>query len=368
MPRIAIPEVLARVSGVDECIFDVQGDTVADALNALCEQYPSLRAHVFHDNGLLKDHFLVNVAGRLAMSSDTLSKGDQIDLILATSGGLDEPGALELSGAERNRYARHLLLPGVGEAGQRKLKNSRVLIVGTGGLGSPISMYLAAAGVGTIGLVDFDVVDESNLQRQIVHGISTVGKPKVISACNRLREINNHIEVVIHETAFDSLNAEALVKDYDVVVDGSDNYETRYLINDTCVIVGKPYVFGSIHQFDGHASVFNYDSGPCYRCLFPSPPPPELSPNAVAGGVIGVLPGVIGVIEATETVKILLGIGRPLSGRLLHYDVLSMSFDEIEFTRRADCPACGKLTRHLQGQVVGTATSNHQPESLTTAG
>ncbi len=243
---------------------------------------------------------------------------------------------------EIRRYSRHLLLPEVGLEGQKKLKAARVLVIGAGGLGSPVALYLAAAGVGCIGLVDFDVVEYSNLQRQIIHGTGDVGRPKLDSARDRILDVNPHVEVVLHERALDSGNALAIIDQYDVVIDGTDNFPTRYLTNDACVLLGKPNVYGSIFRFEGQASVFDAGRGPCYRCLFPEPPPPGLVPSCAEGGVLGVLPGVIGSIQATEALKLILGEGEPLVGRLLLYDALEMSFDEVRLRKNPDCPVCGE--------------------------
>lgn len=247
-----------------------------------------------------------------------------------------------LSNEEIARYSRHLIMPEVGMAGQRRLKQGSVLLIGTGGLGSPLALYLAAAGVGHIGLVDFDVVDASNLQRQIVHGTSTVGVAKTESAKRRLQDLNPYIEITTYETQITSQNALDLMQTYDVIVDGTDNFPTRYLTNDACVLLGKPNVYGSIFRFEGQATVFSArDGGPCYRCLYPEPPPPGLVPSCAEGGVLGVLPGVIGTIQATEVIKLLTGIGEPLIGRLLLYDALSMRFRELKLRRNPSCPVCG---------------------------
>jgi sulfur-carrier protein adenylyltransferase/sulfurtransferase len=246
-----------------------------------------------------------------------------------------------LSAKELARYNRHIILPQVGLEGQEKLKQAKVLCIGTGGLGSPIALYLSAAGVGTLGLVDFDVVDDSNLQRQIVHSTADIGRPKVESARDKLLGINPFLEVVLHGEGITRENVRAMVKGYDVVVDGTDNFPTRYLVNDACVLEGKPLVYASIFQFEGQATVFNHKSGPCYRCLYPEPPPPGLVPSCSEGGVLGVLPGVIGVIQATEAVKIILDKGNTLSGRLLLYDALDMHFREVKLRRDPACPACG---------------------------
>jgi len=248
----------------------------------------------------------------------------------------------ELTRPEILRYSRHLIMPEVGLRGQEKLKDAKVLCVGTGGLGSPLALYLAAAGVGTLGLVDFDVVDESNLQRQIIHGSSDVGKRKVVSARETLAEINPNVNVVLHEERLASDNALEILGDYDVVADGTDNFPTRYLVNDACVILGKPNAYGSIFRFEGQASVFCHPEGPCYRCLYPEPPPPGLVPSCAEGGVLGILPGVVGLIQATEVIKLVLGIGETLVGRLLLYDALSMRFREMKVRRDPACPACGE--------------------------
>lgn len=248
---------------------------------------------------------------------------------------------LTLTSEELQRYSRHLILPEVGIEGQTKLKNARVLLVGTGGLGAPLALYLGAAGVGTLGLVDFDVVDISNLQRQVIHGTKDIGRKKLDSAEDSLKDINPGIRVVRHEVALSSENALDIVRDYDVVADGTDNFPTRYLVNDACVLLGKPNAYGSIFRFEGQASVFATEGGPCYRCLYPEPPPPGLVPSCAEGGVLGILPGVIGLVQATEVVKLILGIGQTLSGRLLLYDALAMKFRELKLRRNPECPVCG---------------------------
>jgi adenylyltransferase/sulfurtransferase len=250
----------------------------------------------------------------------------------------------ELTNDEVLRYSRHLILPEVGLQGQRKLRAARVLLIGAGGLGSPAALYLAAAGIGTLGLVDFDVVDVTNLQRQVLHGSRWVGKPKIASAADRIADLNPHVELVAHETAFTSANALEIIRDYDLVLDGTDNFPTRYLVNDACVLSGKPNVYGSIFRFDGQASVFATRDGPCYRCLFREPPPPGLVPSCAEGGVLGVLPGLVGTIQATEAIKLILGVGAPLVGRLLLVDALQMRFREVKLRRDPSCPACGTRT------------------------
>jgi adenylyltransferase/sulfurtransferase len=247
----------------------------------------------------------------------------------------------ELTADELSRYSRHLILPEVGVEGQRKLKAARVLCVGTGGLGSPLALYLAAAGVGTLGLVDFDVVDASNLQRQIIHSTADIGRKKLDSAEEKLKALNPALKVVKHDTLLSSANALDILKDYDVVADGTDNFPTRYLVNDACVLLGKPNAYGSIFRFEGQASVFGAKDGPCYRCLYPEPPPPGLVPSCAEGGVLGILPGLIGVIQATETIKLILGIGEPLIGRLLLVDALNMRFRQLKLRKNPECPVCG---------------------------
>jgi len=264
---------------------------------------------------------------------------DESDAMTTTTSSPHSADAF--SDAELRRYQRHLILPQLGLEGQRKLKEASALIVGLGGLGSPIALYLAAAGVGRIGLLDHDAVDATNLQRQIAHGERDLGRPKVESAAARLRELNSLIAVETHHTALTSANALDILRGYDVILDGTDNFPTRYLLNDACVLLGKPLVYGSIYRFEGQVSVFGAAGGPCYRCLQPVPPPPHLVPSCAEAGVLGVLPGTIGTLQATEAIKLILGIGEPLIGRLLLYDALDMTFETITLPRRADCPACG---------------------------
>ncbi|WP_087695195.1 molybdopterin-synthase adenylyltransferase MoeB [Pseudomonas sp. PE-S1G-1] len=344
MNAVSFPDILVRVAKLPASTLEGAGSTLREVIENLCIEHPQLRAHLLYENSQLKEHFLFTAEEELIDANDRLPEKAKIEVLLATSGGMDVD---QLSNEEVQRYVRHITLPGVGREGQLNLKKARVLIIGTGGLGSPISLYLAAAGIGTLGLVDFDVVESSNLQRQIVHGNSTLGLPKVESAKQRLQDLNSHIQINTYDTAFNTDNALELVGAYDLVIDGTDNFETRYLVNDACVQLGKPLVYGAIYRFDGQISVLNYKGGPCYRCLFPQAPPAELAPNCSAGGVIGVLPGVVGMIQATEAIKLLIGIGEPLSGRLMRFDALAMKFSEIRFKRRADCPCCSEL-RHSQ--------------------
>jgi len=279
----------------------------------------------------------------------------------------------QLTNDEIKRYSRHLIMPEVGLDGQRRLKAGKVLCIGAGGLGSPAAMYLAAAGMGTIGLVDYDVVDFSNLQRQIIHGTPDVGRSKLASAKDRLHAINPHVDIQTYETALSSENAMQLFEPYDVILDGTDNFPTRYLTNDACVLLGKPNAYGSIFRFEGQASVFATKNGPCYRCLYPEPPPPGLVPSCAEGGVLGVLPGIIGVIQATESVKLIAGIGEPLIGRFLIYDALRMHFRELKLRKDPDCPVCGthptvkKLIDYEQFCGLRPAASEAAPVSASNA-
>lgn len=279
----------------------------------------------------------------------------------------------ELNNDEVARYSRHLIMPEVGMDGQLKLKSASVLCIGAGGLGSPVAMYLGAAGVGRIGIVDFDVVDYSNLQRQVIHGTPDVGRPKLDSARDRLNAINPEVTVETHDVALSSENALALLANYDVIVDGTDNFPTRYLVNDACVILGKPNVYGSIFRFEGQASVFATKDGPCYRCLYPEPPPPGLVPSCAEGGVLGILPGVIGTIQATEAVKIIIGVGEPLINRFMIYDALRMKFRELKLRKDPECPVCGDtptVTELIDYEqfcgITGAVTDDVSSEALDT--
>lgn len=283
-----------------------------------------------------------------------------------------EAVATALGAEEIARYSRHLILPEVGMEGQLKLKRARVLLVGTGGLGSPMALYLTAAGVGTIGLVDFDVVDTSNLQRQVIHGTRDVGRKKLDSAEESMRDINPNVRVVRHETALTSGNALDIIRDYDIVADGTDNFPTRYLVNDACVKLGKPNVYGSILRFEGQLSVFYAKEGPCYRCMFPEPPPPGLVPNCAEAGVLGVLPGVIGTLQATEAIKLIAGIGDPMIGRMLLYDALELSFTTIKVRKNPACPVCGQGVDPAAIELIdyeqfcGVPAHDHHPASAVT--
>jgi adenylyltransferase/sulfurtransferase len=303
----------------------------------------------------------------LQQDNTPLKESDELRIIPSIAGGSPTLAGISLSSSEVSRYSRHLILPEVGMEGQLKLKASSVLAIGAGGLGSPLTLYLAAAGVGRIGIVDFDSVDLSNLQRQILHSTESVGRPKLDSAKNRLQALNPEVQIDLYETRLTSENALDILKNYDVIVDGTDNFPTRYLVNDACVLLGKPNAYGSIFRFEGQASVFGMPGGPCYRCLYPEPPPPGLVPSCAEGGVLGILPGIIGVIQATETVKLLLGIGEPLVGRLLLFDALQMSFKTLKLRKDPDCPICGEH-RTIHGlidynQFCGVTPSSPPPQN-----
>jgi adenylyltransferase/sulfurtransferase len=349
--EIRIPTPLRRFTG-DRAALSIGGDSVAEALKALLTECPELGPHLLGEDQQLRNFVNVFVNGedvRLLSGLGTpLKDGDRIAIVPAIAGGV------ELSRDEIQRYSRHLIMPEVTIEGQRRLKGGSVLLIGAGGLGSPAALYLAAAGVGRIGIVDFDVVDVTNLQRQVLHDSSWLGKPKLESARARLTALNPHVTVETHETPFTRGNALQILKDYDVVVDGTDNFETRYLVCDASYLLKKPNVYGSIFRFEGQASVFWPDRGPCYRCLYPEPPPPGLVPSCAEGGVLGVLPGVVGTIQATEAIKILTGIGEPLVGRLLLYDALRMGFEELRLRRDPACPLCGPspAIRELQDYAV----------------
>jgi adenylyltransferase/sulfurtransferase len=340
--KVLIPTPL-RPYAEKSASVEVEGKTVGEALANLTRAHDRLRPHLFTDDGRLRSFVNIYVNDsdiRYLQGDDTpLKSDDTISIIPSVAGG---SAAAPLSHDEIRRYSRHLIMPEVGLEGQQKLKAARVLCIGAGGLGSPATLYLAAAGVGTIGLVDFDVVDFSNLQRQILHGTSDVGRPKLESAQETLSDINPGVSIEPHEAALTSENAFEILRDYDLVIDGTDNFPTRYLVNDACVLLGKPNVYGSIYRFEGQASIFAAKDGPCYRCLYAEPPPPGLVPSCAEGGVLGVLPGIIGTIQATEAVKLILGVGTPLIGRLLVFDALRMQFRELKLRKNPQCPICGE--------------------------
>lgn len=343
--RVMIPTPLRPYTGKQESV-EVEGRTIGELLRNLATQYDGLRQHLFSAEGRLRSFVNVYVNDEdiryLEKEQTEVRPGDTISIVPSVAGGVVAEAELPmLSNDEVKRYSRHLIMPEVGMDGQRKLKAARVLCIGAGGLGSPVGLYLAAAGVGTIGIVDFDTVDFSNLQRQILHGTSDVGRSKLASAKERLNAINPEVRIETHEVALSSKNALELLRPYDIIVDGTDNFPTRYLVNDACVLLGKPNVYGSIFRFEGQASVFAVKQGPCYRCLYPEPPPPGLVPSCAEGGVLGVLPGIIGTIQATETIKLILGTGEPLIGRFLIFDALRMRFRELKLRKDPDCPVCG---------------------------
>ncbi len=352
MAKILIPSPLRQYTEKQSEV-EVEGATVGDVLSALTTRYAELRKQLYSDAGALRSYVNVYVNDEdiryLEKGATPVASTDTVTIVPSIAGGtaVEEAAparteaATELTHEEILRYSRHLIMPEVGVAGQLKLKNASILLIGAGGLGAPLGLYLAAAGIGRIGLVDFDVVDHTNLHRQVIHGTRDVGRKKLDSAADRMRDINPNVQLELHEVALTSENALQILKDYDVIVDGTDNFPTRYLVNDACVLLGKPNVYGSIFRFEGQATVFAYPGGPCYRCSYPEPPPPGLVPSCAEGGVLGILPGIIGVIQATEAVKLILGIGEPLIGRLLRYDALEMRFREYKVRRDPDCPVCG---------------------------
>ncbi|MCY3936217.1 MAG: molybdopterin-synthase adenylyltransferase MoeB [Chloroflexi bacterium] len=346
MPQIRIPSPLRSFTN-EQSQVEVHAETVGTALAELTRCYPLLRDHLFQDDELRNfvNLFIGEEDVNFLQGLDTpLAESDVLRILPSIAGGslsaLAPRGGEPLTRQEIARYSRHLILPEVGMTGQESLKHSSVLLVGAGGLGSPLALYLAAAGVGRIGIVDFDVVDESNLQRQVIHGQSDIGSAKLESARRRIAEINPNVQVDAYETPFTSENALEIGAPYDLIIDGTDNFPTRYLVNDVCVKLAKPNVYGSIFRFEGQLSVFYAQEGPCYRCLFPEPPPPGLVPSCAEGGVLGVLPGTIGTMQATEAIKLLLGIGQPLIGKMLLYDALEMSWTSIKIRKDPNCPVC----------------------------
>src|SRR5437762_2198102 len=397
MAKILIPTPLRPYTDKQDAV-DASGATVGELLADLTRKHTGLKAHLYNEQGRLRSFVNVYVNDEdiryLQKEQTPVAANDTVSIIPSVAGGagpekgydpfstaavaekgsypFSEREAPALTNDEIKRSSRHLIMPEMGVDGQRKLKAGSVLCVGAGGLGSPAAMYLAAAGVGTIGLVDFDVVDFSNLQRQIIHGTPDVGRSKLASAKDRLHAINPHVDIQTYETALSSDNALDLFKPYDVILDGTDNFPTRYLVNDACVLTGKPNAYGSIFRFKGQASVFATKEGPCYRCLYPEPPPPGLVPSCAEGGVLGVLPGVVGCIQATETIKLILGAGEPLIGRFLIFDALRMKFRELKLKKDPDCPVCGthptvtKLIDYEQFCGVQSATQEAPMSGSTT--
>ncbi len=352
--EVQIPTALKQYADNLEKI-ELEGSTIGVVLSNLVERCPGLKVHLFNEEGILRNFVNVYIDEediRNLQKQDTELHGGEVVLIVpAVAGGTGfvtqstegpDPDEVELSIEEIERYSRHLLIPEVAVSGQKLLKKAKVLCIGTGGLGSPLAMYLGAVGIGRIGLVDFDIVDRTNLQRQIIHGTKDVGRSKLDSAKETIEDINPHVEVILHDTALSSDNALDIIRPYDVVVDGTDNFPTRYLVNDACVLLGKPNVYGSIFRFEGQASVFWANKGPCYRCLYPEPPPPGLVPSCAEGGVLGILPGIVGLIQATETIKLVMGKGDSLIGRVLLFNALSMKFQEVKQRKQPECPICGE--------------------------
>ena len=334
------------VNGSDH--VEIEGNSVAEVLERLMTEHDQLRTHLVKEDGALRSFvnvYLNDTDIRQLDHGDTpTADGDELSIVPSIAGGTTTVGTElpELSHEEILRYSRHLILPEVGPEGQRRLKAARVALVGTGGLGSPAALYLSAAGVGTLGLIDFDKVDETNLQRQIIHGTSTVGQSKLDSARARIEDLNPHTQVELFDTRLSAENALEILTDFDVVIDGTDNFPTRYLVNDACVLLGKPNAYGSIFRFEGQASVFHAKEGPCYRCLYSEPPPPGLVPSCAEGGVLGVLPGIIGSIQALETIKLILGAGDTLIGRLILLDTLKFKIRELKLSKDPECPICGE--------------------------
>jgi len=350
--KIIIPTPLRQYAGNKDTV-EVEAESVAGALQDLVDRYDSLRRHLYTDEGLLRNFVNVYVNEEdiryLQKDATSLREGDTISIVPSIAGGsfslMDQLAAKRkdaLSPAEIRRYSRRLILPEVGMAGQLKLKQSSAIVIGAGGLGVPLLQYLSAAGVGRIGVVDFDVIDPTNLQRQVLYGTKDVGRRKIEVAKERVQQINPNIDVQTYETRLTSENALEILKDYDVIIDGTDNFPTRYLVNDASVLLKKPNVYGSIFRFEGQASVFWAEKGPCYRCLYAEPPPPGLVPSCAEGGVLGVLPGIVGSIQAIETIKVLLGKGDTLVGRLLVFDALRMKFRELRLRKNPECPVCGE--------------------------
>lgn len=337
---IRIPGALRDFTGGHSTI-EVEGSNVAAALQQVVERHPALRRHLYNEHGGLRSYVNVFVNDdeirTLNGLTTSIAPTDVLFIVPSIAGGAEG-----LNGAELQRYSRHLALPEFGLAGQERLKQGSALVVGAGGLGGPVSLYLAAAGVGRIGILDFDSIDVTNLQRQVLYRTSDVGQSKVDTAVARLRDLNPQIDVVAHQVQLTSENALEILRGYDVIIDGTDNFPTRYLVNDACVLLGKPYVYGSILKFDGQVSVFDSARGPCYRCLFKEPPPPGLVPNCAEGGVLGALPGIIGSLQALEAIKILSGVGETLVARLMLFDGLSMKWRELKLKKNPECVACGE--------------------------
>src|SRR5690349_2993431 len=371
MAKVLIPTPLRQYSEKHDSV-ELNGSTVGEVLSSLTAKFPDLRKQLFNDEGKLRSFVNVYLNDEdiryLKKDATPVAANDTLSIVPSIAGGsagVAPPPLASLSNDEILRYSRHLIMPEVGMEGQLRLKNASILLVGTGGLGAPLGMYLAAAGVGRLGLVDFDVVDFTNLHRQIIHGTKDVGRKKLDSAAETIHDINPNVKIEKYDTMLSSENALEICANYDLIIDGTDNFPTRYLVNDACVLLKKPNVYGSIFRFEGQATVFAYPGGPCYRCLYPEPPPPGLVPSCAEGGVLGILPGIIGLIQATEAVKLILGVGEPLVGRLLLYDALAMRFRELKLRRNPECPVCGDnptITELIDyQQFCGIPNQAHEP-------
>jgi molybdopterin/thiamine biosynthesis adenylyltransferase/rhodanese-related sulfurtransferase/molybdopterin converting factor small subunit len=345
--KVIIPTALRQHTD-DEDEVQLNSRNVKSALQELVTTFPDLRRYLYSDNGRLRNFINLYLNEEdvryLQGEETTLKDGDVLMIVPAVAGGSagHEDHGSDFTPGEFARYSRHLIMPEVGLEGQRALKDSSVLIIGAGGLGTPSAMYLVAAGVGRVGIVDFDDIEKSNLHRQILYSEEDIGRSKAEVAKERLMKVNPNVSIELHKVRLDSSNALEILKDYDIIMDGTDNFPTRYLVNDACVLLGKPNVYASIFRFEGQASVFYAKEGPCYRCLYPEPPPPGLVPSCAEGGVLGVLPGIMGSIQAAETIDLILGKGTPLIGRLLLFDALDMKFKELKLRKNPECPVCGE--------------------------
>ena len=348
--KVLLPVALRHLTGNRDEV-ELSGDSVGEVIDGLVGRFPELKPHLLNEEGQVRNFVNVYINDEdvryLQEDRTPVKEGDVVSIVPSIAGGNlraveAASDSLDLSQDEIRRYSRHLIMPEVGMEGQKKLKAAKILLVGTGGLGAPLGLYLSAAGIGKLGLVDFDTVDFSNLQRQVIHGTKDVGRPKLDSAREKIRDINPNVRVETYEAMLTSDNALDIIAGYDIVIDGTDNFPTRYLVNDACVLLNKPNVYGSIFRFEGQASVFDARQGPCYRCLYPEPPPPGLVPSCAEGGVLGILPGIIGLVQATEAVKLILGSGRTLVGRLILYDALQMKFRELKLRKNPKCPLCGE--------------------------
>jgi len=353
--KILIPTPLRQYTEKKE-VVEIEGKTAGEVLNNLSSKYSNLKKHLYNDDGSIRSYINIYVNEEdiryLQKEKTSIKDSDIISIIPSIAGGVNvqeheletktKIDEIDLTNEEILRYSRHLIIPEVGMIGQKKLKAARVLMIGAGGLGSPVGLYLAAAGVGHLGIIDFDIVDQTNLQRQILHTTKDVGRSKLDSARETISEINPNVKIETYETRLTSENALEIFSKYDLIVDGADNFPTRYLVNDACVLLGKPYVYGSIFRFDGQVTVFQPKDGPCYRCLYPAPPPPGLVPSCAEGGVLGILPGIIGSLQALEAIKLIIGQGVPLIGRLLLFDALKLKFRELKLHKNPGCPVCGE--------------------------